>query len=206
MTGIKICGLKQIEHVQTAIASGATMIGFVFAESKRKITIEQAKQLAQVIPPSIKKVGVFVNAPKSYLHEVYNEVGLDYIQFHGDESPSFIEEVDLPSIKAFSVQHTFDFDQLQAYSVDYFLLDAPRGQYYGGNGTSFDWHLLQNAKIDSTKVIVAGGLTPENVTEAIRQTNPFAVDVSSGVEIDGTKDSKRIQQFIETVKGAYSHE
>lgn len=206
MTNIKICGLKEIEHVQTAVQYGATMLGLVFAKSKRQVTIEQAQQLAAYIPPHIKKVGVFVNATKEQLIHTYEAVGLDYIQYHGDESPEFIKEVGLPSIKAFSVDDQFDFVSLQSYNVDYFLFDAPRGEYYGGNGTTFDWKVLQSNSIDSSKIIIAGGLNSQNVQEAIQLSSPFAVDVSSGVEINGRKNHQLIQQFIDTVKGVHSYE
>ena len=200
MTKVKICGLKTEDHVHAAIQSNADFIGFVFAPSKRQISIDTAKNLAALIPTTIKKVGVVVNETSETLHHLFNEVGLDYIQYHGDESPTFIDEVGLPAIKAFSISESFNWKQLANYDVDYFLLDAPGKTHRGGSGVTFNWELLNNCPIPKDKIILAGGLNAENVKTAIMITEPFAVDVSSGVEIDGIKNSKLIQQFIEAVK------
>ena len=200
MTKVKICGLKTEEHVLTAIHSKADLIGFVFAPSKRQISVKAAKNLASLIPATIKKVGVVVNETSESLHHIFNEVGLDYIQYHGDESPTFIDEVGLPSIKAFSISESFDWKQLDGYDVDYFLLDAPGTTHRGGSGHTFNWNLLNNCPISKDKIILAGGLNAGNVKTAITITEPFGVDVSSGVEIDGIKNSKLIQQFIEVAK------
>lgn len=201
MTKVKICGLKTEEHVLTAINANADFIGFVFASSKRQISIEKAKTLAALIPSSIKKIGVVVNESNERLHQLFTEVGLDYIQYHGDESPTFIKEVGLPAIKAFSVTESFDWNQLDHYSVDYYLLDAPGTVHRGGSGKTFSWELLKNCPIPKEKIILAGGLNAENVNKAIEITLPFAVDVSSGVEKDGIKNNTLIQQFIEATRG-----
>ena len=200
MTKVKVCGLKTEEHVHSAIQSHADFIGFVFAPSKRQISIDTAKNLAALIPTTIKKVGVVVNETSETLHHLFNEVGLDYIQYHGDESPAFIDEVGLPAIKAFSISESLNWQQLASYDVDYFLLDAPGKTHRGGSGETFNWELLNNCTIPKDKIILAGGLNVENVKTAITITEPFAVDVSSGVEIDGIKNSKLIQQFIEAAK------
>ena len=201
MTKVKICGLKEIEHVKAAVQAGADFIGLMFAPSKRRITIEDAIELAQVIPSNVKKVGVFVNEDPAVIHEVAEKVGLDYIQYHGDETPELIQAIGLPAIKAFSIRSEADVVRAASYDVDYYLFDAPGTNYRGGSGTSFDWTLLDQVKIQHEKVILAGGLNAENVGLAILLVEPFAVDVSSGVEIDGRKSSTAIANFIEKAKG-----
>lgn len=201
MTKVKICGLKEIEHVEAAVKAGADFIGLMFAPSKRQITIEQAIELAKVIPSNVKKVGVFVNEKPETIKEIAQKVGLHYIQYHGDETPDMIEAIGLPAIKAFSVQTEEDVVRAARYQVDYYLFDAPGTDYRGGSGKSFDWLLLDKMKIPSEKIILAGGLNDENVGLAIMLVEPFAVDVSSGVEIDGRKSSTAIANFIEKAKG-----
>ena len=187
MTFVKICGLKEREHVQTAIDAGADFIGFVFAPSKRVVTIEQAHELAKGIPDSVKKVGVFVNAEQAFLQEAYEKVPLDYIQYHGDESNEFIQQVGHPAA---------------SYDVDYYLFDAPGTDYRGGSGHSFDWSLLVESNIPREKVILAGGLNADNIAAAIQLVQPAGVDVSSGVEQDGVKNEGLIKSFLQTAKGA----
>lgn len=201
MTKVKICGLKEIEHVEAAVKAGADFIGLMFAPSKRQITMEQAIELAKVIPSNVKKVGVFVNEKPETIKEIAQKVGLHYIQYHGDETPDMIEAIGLPAIKAFSVQTEEDVVRAARYQVDYYLFDAPGTDYRGGSGKSFDWLLLDKMNIPSEKIILAGGLNDENVGLAIMLVEPFAVDVSSGVEIDGRKSSTAIANFIEKAKG-----
>ena len=202
MTFVKICGLKEPEHVQTAIHAGADFIGFVFAPSKREVSIEQAKRLAKQIPANVKKVGVFVNADEAFLKEVYDKVPLDYIQYHGDETNAFIQHIGLPAIKAFSIRNAEDVLNAARYDVDYYLFDAPGTDYRGGSGHTFDWSLLEQSNIPREKVILAGGLNPSNVAQAIELVQPFGVDVSSGVEQDGVKNDVLIQSFLQAAKGA----
>ena len=201
MTKVKICGLKEIEHVQAAVQAGADFIGFMFAPSKRRITVEKAIELANVIPSNVKKVGVFVNEEPAVIRDIAKKVGLDYIQYHGDETSELIQSIGLPAIKAFSIRSEEDVVHAASYNVDYYLFDAPGSDYRGGSGKSFDWTLLDQMKIPHEKVILAGGLNEENVGLAILLVAPFAVDVSSGVEIDGRKSSTAITNFIEKAKG-----
>lgn len=201
MTKVKICGLKEIEHVETAVHAGADFIGFMFAPSKRRITVEEAVELAKAIPNTVKKVGVFVNEESATIRQIAEAVGLDYIQYHGDETPEQIQEIGLPAIKAFSIRSEEDVERAATYDVDYYLFDAPGTDFRGGSGNSFDWMLLDKVNIPLEKVILAGGLKVENVGLAITLVEPYAVDVSSGVEIDGRKDSAAITKFIETAKG-----
>lgn len=203
MTKVKICGLQEVAHVQAAVNAGADFIGFMFAPSKRRISVEQAIELAQHIPESVKKVGVFVNETAETIQQIAAQVGLDYIQYHGDEAPEQIEQIGLPSIKAFSIQSAQDVERAAAYEVDYYLFDAPGTDFRGGSGNAFDWTLLDQMNIAQEKVILAGGLNEDNVHIASMLVEPFAVDVSSGVETDGIKDTDKIKRFIERAKGEF---
>lgn len=200
MTKVKICGLTEEKHVKAAVEAGADAIGFVFAPSSREISVKDAARLAAMIPAGILKIGVFVNASKTELHETYEAVGLDYIQLHGEESPSFIQTVGLPTIKAFSVKSIEDVERASEYTVDYYLFDAPGTLYKGGSGIPFDWTLLEESGISRDQFILAGGLRVHNVQEAIRRVQPWMVDVSSGVETEKRKDELLIRAFIEAVR------
>ncbi|MET0960537.1 MAG: phosphoribosylanthranilate isomerase [Psychrobacillus psychrotolerans] len=200
MTKVKICGLMEKEHVEIAVNAGADAIGFVFAPSKRKVTIDKARELAKSIPPEVWKIGVFVNATKEELITAFHEVPLDYIQYHGQEAPEFVRINNIPSIKALSIHNEADVLQAKQYDTDFYLFDAPGTDYQGGSGEVFDWKLMEGNNIPTEKIILAGGLNPNNVKVAIEQINPFMVDVSSGVERNGTKDIQLIQSFIRAVK------
>ncbi|MFZ0579191.1 MAG: phosphoribosylanthranilate isomerase [Psychrobacillus psychrotolerans] len=200
MTKVKICGLMEKEHVEVAVQAGADAIGFVFAPSKRKITIDKARELAKGIPPEVWKIGVFVNATKEELLTAFQEVPLDFIQYHGQETPEFVRTNNVPSIKALSVHNEADVIQAKQYDTDFYLFDAPGTDYQGGSGEVFDWKLMEGNDIPTEKIILAGGLNLNNVKVAIEQIKPFMVDVSSGVERNGTKDIKLIQAFIRAVK------
>ncbi|WP_411954612.1 phosphoribosylanthranilate isomerase [Alkalibacillus sp. S2W] len=204
MTGVKICGIRQTSHAEAAETSGADMIGFVFAESKRKVSIEQAKHIASTLSAlsaSIQKVGVFVNASKDTLEQTAHEVGLDYVQLHGDESPEFCEQLNVPYIKSFRINTVTDLDKTKPYTkASYLLLDSASGPYQGGNGTTFDWSVLDRLPFDRSQLILAGGLNTRNINQAIEQTTPAIVDVSSDVEEDGQKSNQLIKDFIKRVK------
>ena len=199
MTKVKICGLMEPEHVIAAVEAGADAVGFVFAPSRRRIAIEKAKELARFVPDHVMKVGVFVDPEREELEHIFREVPLDFIQYHGGESPSFIESVGLPSIKALSVYGSDDVEKGNAYPTEYVLFDTPGIEFKGGSGKVFDWGLVQE-DVPRERMILAGGLRVENVKDAIRQVRPFMVDVSSGVEIDKKKDEKLIREFIRAVK------
>lgn len=200
MTKVKICGLKEQAHVKVAIDAGTDAIGFVFAPSSRRVTIAEARELAQDIPQDILKIGVFVDATKEELERAYREVPLDYVQLHGEETPEFIESLGLPTIKAFSVRSVEDVREAAKYNVDYYLFDAPGTVYKGGSGVTFDWTLLQDSGISAGKLILAGGLDGSNVGEAISRVKPFMVDVSSGVEQNKRKDETLMRVFVRAVK------
>lgn len=131
MTKVKICGLMEKEHVEVAVQAGADAIGFVFAPSKRKITIDKARELAKGIPPEVWKIGVFVNATKEELLTAFQEVPLDFIQYHGQETPEFVRTNNVPSIKALSVHNEADVLQAKQYDTDFYLFDAPGTHYQG---------------------------------------------------------------------------
>lgn len=200
MTKVKICGLMEQKHVKTAVDAGADAIGFVFAPSRRRVTIAKAQELAKDIPPGVLKIGVFVNASREEIEQTYREVPLDYVQFHGNEDSVFIESVALPSIKVLAVHSSEDTMQSVDYNTDYFLFDAPGTDFKGGSGMTFDWQLMKSAGVPLEKVILAGGLNVDNVAQAIELVKPYMVDVSSGVESAGRKDENLIRAFIKAVK------
>lgn len=200
MTKVKICGLKEPQHVRAAVEARADAIGFVFAPSKRQISIEQAHQLAKEVPGEVLKIGVFVNPSVEELRAAVEGVPLDYVQFHGEETPEFIRQQGYPAIKALSVRDEEDVRAAANYNVDYYLFDAPGTDFKGGSGHTFDWTLLEMAGIPRDKLILAGGLKAENIAEAVSLVSPYMVDVSSGVETDGIKDEAKINAFIQAVK------
>ena len=200
MTKVKICGLMELEHVKVAVESGADAIGFVFAKSRRQVTVNQAKELATVVPSDLLKIGVFVNEALEEVERIAKEVPLDMVQLHGDEDPYYVQCLALPTIKALSITTHEDVQNASHYDVDYFLFDAPGVEFRGGSGHSFDWTLLEKTNISQDKVILAGGLTEENINEAINIVQPFMVDVSSGVETAQRKDSEKIRTFIRAVR------
>lgn len=197
---VKTCGIMTSVAAETAVEAGADFIGFVFAPSKRYLTANAAAEIAATIPSSVKKVGVFVNETLENITSIAEQVGLDYVQLHGDETSEFAEQLPYPIIKAFPATQE-GFAKLKDYPCDYYLIDSPFGSNRGGNGTSFDWTVLKELNLDSNKLILAGGLTLENVPQAISLTEPIGVDVSSGIETDGKKDLSKIKNFISKAKG-----
>ena len=196
MTKVKICGLSTKEAVKTAVSAGADYIGFVFALSKRQVTVEQAIELAKFIPSHIQKVGVFVSPSRAELLEAVDKVGLDFAQVHGQVVDKLFENLPCASIQAMQVDGNGHVPNSQA---DYLLFDAP----VAGSGQTFDWGQLDTTEL-SQPFFIAGGLNEDNVEEAIQHFTPFAVDVSSGVETDGQKDHEKIRRFIERVKHGIS--
>ena len=196
MTKVKICGLSTKEAVETAVSAGADYIGFVFAPSKRQVTVEQATELAKFIPSHIQKVGVFVSPSREELLEAIEKVGLDLVQIHGQVADDLFENLPCASIQAVQV----DGDGHVPNSLaDYLLFDAP----VAGSGQTFDWGQLDTTEL-SQPFFIAGGLNEDNVEEAIQHFTPYAVDVSSGVESNGQKDHEKIRRFIERVKHGIS--
>jgi phosphoribosylanthranilate isomerase len=214
VTKIKICGLKDTEHALFAASDGADFLGLVFAPSRRQVSEEQALVIAKAIRilhyhPKI--AGVFVDAPTSEVNRIANSCSLDFVQLSGNETYEYCLEIERPIIKAYPVSNTStaklilekmaEGQRILAGKEIIFLLDTQIGDSYGGKGKTFDW---QVAKEISARfpVIVAGGLNPANVGELIEEVNPWGVDVSSGVESNGEKDSFKIAAFIESVRNS----
>ena len=196
MTKVKICGLSTKEAVKTAVSAGADYIGFVFAPSKRQVTVEQAIELAKFIPSHIQKVGVFVSPSRADLLEAIEKVGLDLVQVHGQVVDKLFENLPCGSIQAVQIGEGEHVPNSQA---DYLLFDAP----VAGSGQIFDWGRLDTTEL-AQPFFIAGGLNEDNVEEAIQHFTPYAVDVSSGVESNGQKDHEKIRRFIERVKHGIS--
>ena len=204
VTRIKICGITRVEDALAAAHCGADAIGLVFYErSPRHVSIAQAAQLAAALPPFVSVVGLFVNAEAALVREVLANVPLDLLQFHGDESPEYCAQFAMPYLKAIRVKAGVDLLQCAAHfhAAKGLLLDAHVEGIPGGTGATFDWSLIP--KHLPLPVILSGGLAAENVAAAIKQVQPYAVDVSSGVEGGkGIKDAAKIARFIQEVKQA----
>lgn len=196
MTKVKICGLSTKEAVETAVSAGVDYIGFVFAPSKRQVTLEEATELAKLIPVNVKKVGVFVLPSRAQLLEAIEKVGLDLIQVHVQVGDDLFEDLPCASIQAVQVDGNGHVPNSQA---DYLLFDAP----VAGSGQTFDWGQLNTTGLVQP-IFIAGGLNEDNVVKAIQHFTPYAVDVSSGVETDGQKDHEKIRRFIERAKNGIS--
>lgn len=203
-TRIKICGITRAEDARAAADLGADAIGLVFyAPSPRNLDAGQARAIIEQIPPFVAIVGLFVDPEQQYVETVLRNCPLSLLQFHGDEAPDFCSRFGLPYIKAARVSPDADLVQYLSphMAARGWLLDAYHDKLYGGTGDSFDWKLIPREL--ARPVILSGGLSPENVTRAVRQVRPWAVDVSSGVEAaKGIKDAAKIAAFIAGVKHA----
>lgn len=199
---IKFCGITRVADAQAAVALGVDALGFVFyPPSPRAITPSAAADIVRALPPFVCKVGLFVNAAPETVAATVETAGLDIVQYHGDETPVHCARATRPWIKAFRVRAGLD---LAATCAPYgaaaaWLFDTYDEQLYGGSGRSFDWDLLPAAQ--RRPVILAGGLTADNVAEAVARTAPYAVDVSGGIEAaKGIKDQDKMRKFIAEVK------
>jgi phosphoribosylanthranilate isomerase len=203
-TAVKICGLTRIDDALAAARLGANAIGVVlYSKSPRFVTHEQARRIVDAVPPFVTTVALMVNPSAAQVHAVVEQVRPALLQFHGDESPEFCSSFSVPYIKALRVKPETDLLQYaRTYaSAKGLLLDAFVEGAHGGTGAVFDWELIPREL--SLPLILAGGLNPDNVSEAIRRVRPWAVDVSSGVEVEkGEKDAALIAAFIRGVKDA----
>ena len=199
-TRIKICGIRNLEDALFAGEIGADAIGFVFyPPSPRFITPDQAALIVNDLPPFLETVGIFVNEPADKVKDIVGHTGIDVIQLHGNEDAEYCWGLKKKVIKAFRVHQGFDCAVLRDYPVNAFLLDTYDPEAYGGTGKSFDWKIAHKAK-QYGNIVLSGGLTPENVKQAIRQAEPYAVDVSSGVESEkGVKDHQKMIDFIQHI-------
>jgi len=201
---VKICGITSVADAQLAVKAGADAIGLVFyAPSPRAVSISQAREIAASVGPFVTLVGLFVDADKAFVREVLANVALHVLQFHGDESPEFCEQFERPYMKAIRMRPELDVAQaIEHYaSAAAILLDAYRPGVPGGTGETFDW---QRVPVQAARpLILAGGLTPENIALAVQSTQVYGVDVSGGVEsAPGKKDAHKIEQFILNAKYA----
>jgi phosphoribosylanthranilate isomerase len=203
-TRIKICGITSVADALHAAAAGADAIGLVFyPPSPRNVSIERAAAIVRALPPFVTAVALFVNPEPSDVEAVLAACPIGLLQFHGDEPPALCERFARPYLKALRVQPGADLlECLRPHQgASGWLLDAFREGEYGGTGTAFDWNLVPRGL--PRPVVLSGGLTPENVTEAVRRVRPWAVDVSSGVEAaKGVKDPARVTAFIAGVRNA----
>ncbi|MCK4905078.1 phosphoribosylanthranilate isomerase [bacterium] len=199
-TKIKICGITNLEDALLASSLGVDALGFVFTKSKRRITAVDASQIIDELPQSVLKIGVFVNEEEQRVREILQVCRLNMIQFHGDESPEYILKFREEVIKSFRIKNGNSLKNIPKYKTIAYLLDAYSQEGYGGTGETFNWDLAVKAK-KFGRIILAGGLTPDNVVEAIKKVQPYGVDVSSGVEsYPGKKDPKKLEEFVKRVR------
>lgn len=196
---VKICGITTLSAAKVAEKAGVDYIGFVFASSSRSIKPEDAANIASKLSPTLKKVGVFVNESIETIEEIAAKVGLDLVQLHGDEPEAFAKKLSYPVIKAFSIDKV-EPETIKSYPAEYLLIDSPSAEYRGGSGKTFSWELLDELNIPREKLILAGGLSRDNINSAIELVRPFGVDVSSGVETNKQKDHEKITAFITHAK------
>jgi phosphoribosylanthranilate isomerase len=204
MTLIKICGMTNLEDALAAVDAGADALGFNFYErSPRYLEPEKARNIVEQLPASILKVGVFVNVESpADVKEIARVAGIEMLQLHGDESPEYCETLsDYPVMKALGVSEQFQPEDVVQYYVDAILLDTSDRNLRGGTGRPFDWNIAQIVKRLSPKLFLAGGLSPENVGEAIALVEPYAVDTCSALESSpGRKSYPRMHQFVQAVR------
>lgn len=199
MIRVKICGITTPEAARVAAEAGADAIGLVFAPSQRRVSVEQAKAIVAALPPFVSRVGVFVNEAPERIAAIAEACGLDALQLHGEEPPEACRWFPRKVIKAVRVQGAGSVEGLERYQVDAFLLDTYVQGQLGGTGRTFDWQIAKVAA-SRFRVILSGGLTPENVADALELVRPYGVDVSSGVETGGAKDPGKIRAFIAAVR------
>jgi phosphoribosylanthranilate isomerase len=201
---VKICGITNLADAQAAAEAGADALGFVFYEkSPRFVSMKTAAEISSALPPFIIRAGVFVNPTKEFVFRAIAGCGLSLLQFHGDEPPEFCAQFGLMSMKAFRIRDAGSLKELPKYKTDAWLLDAYSSDTLGGTGAVFNWDLAVEAQKTGRPIFLAGGLTPENVADAVRKVRPFGVDVSSGVESSpGKKDHTKMRAFINAVKTA----
>lgn len=204
MARVKICGITRSEDLHAACNAGADALGFVFyAKSPRNLTVGQAAALVAQLPPFVQSVGLFVDAEPAFVEAVLKAVPLDLLQFHGNEQPDYCRTFGRPYLKAVRmrndtdlVKYCADFDDARALLLDAYVPGVP-----GGTGERFDWDLIPSGL--TRPIVLSGGLSPDNVAQAVMAVRPWAVDVSSGVETaPGIKDAARVAAFIARAKGA----
>jgi phosphoribosylanthranilate isomerase len=201
MVRVKICGITNLEDALTAVEAGADALGFVFYDkSPRCIAPDKAAGIVKALPPFITTVGLFVNTDSHFVNTTAERCLLDRVQLHGDESPEFCTRIVRPVVKVFRIRGEASLWPMKDYHVSAYLLDAYSPNAYGGTGMTFNWEIAKTAK-QFGPIILAGGLTPDNVQQAIEAVQPYAVDVSSGVEAaPGKKDAGKVSKFVQNAK------
>jgi len=202
---VKICGMTNPEDARIAVEAGADAIGLIFVpDTPRYVTVEAAKAIARAVPASVSRVGVFVDAPVAEINRVAREVPLEVVQLQGELSPEQAGRVVVAYLKVVRVRGAIDVEALRAYKARAIVLDTFVEGKPGGTGRTFDWELARPVVEAGLPVLLSGGLTPDNVAEAVRRVRPFGVDVSSGVEArPGHKDHDKVRAFIANAKGAW---
>jgi phosphoribosylanthranilate isomerase len=205
MAKVKICGNTNSADALKAKELGADFLGFIFCESKRKISIDQAKEIMSAVGPFDNFVGVFANQPKEEVETIATQLGLKWLQFHGDETSRYCKyftDHQFNVIKTFRIKDSMSLKRIDEYDVTAFLFDAYKKEGLGGTGTAFDWSVIGDKPYVHEKLFLAGGLTVENLSTVLKQVNPYAVDVASGVEKSpGIKDGALLEKFIALAKG-----
>jgi phosphoribosylanthranilate isomerase len=204
MVFTKVCGITNPGDAREAADAGADAIGLIFAESPREVNVEEARRISVALPDGVLKVGVFVDAEPEEVLETAREVGLDLAQLHGDETPETVAAIrgaGLPVMKALRVRNAEALAEIQSYGADLIMLDAWSARVRGGTGETFDWGLAKSVK-GRGNIVVSGGLTPENVREAIEFFEPYGVDASSSLEEKpGKKSGERVRRFVRAARG-----
>jgi len=198
---VKICGMTQLKDALFAVEQGVDAVGFIFyKKSPRAVTMKTVREIIKKLPPLVETVGVFVNESAERVNKMADYCGLDLVQLHGEESPAFCRKIRRRVIKAFRVKDLQSIKQLEKFPVSGFLLDTFSDDLHGGTGKSFDWNLALPAK-KMGPVVLAGGLTPRNILQAVRQVRPYGVDVCSGVEKSpGIKDLEKVRAFLKNIR------
>lgn len=198
---VKICGITNYEDASAAIDNGADALGFIFYDkSKRYIDYNSATEIINKLPFFVMKVGVFVNEYYTKVNVLANQLKINAVQIHGDESPFYCDKITHPSIKAFRVHDKFDFNLLENYHECTFLLDTKTDEAYGGTGKSFDWEIIPHSL--RNRIILAGGISINNIEEIKDNINPQAIDVSSSIEkYPGKKDHNKMIELLKKIKG-----
>lgn len=203
-TRIKICGITRLEDARVASNLGVDALGFIFYQkSPRYIQPEMARNIITSLPPFVNRVGVFVNESPETILQIAQSTGIDTVQLHGSESPDLCSSIStlLPVIKAFSIQSVNDLSQLKNFNVQGLLLDTWSGQMLGGSGKTFDWNIARKATEMYENIILAGGLGPSNLEDALNLVQPYAVDINSGIEImPGVKNPHKIRDVVKIIR------
>ncbi len=205
MAKVKICGNTNTIDALKAKELGADFLGFIFCESKRKISVDQAKEIMQAVGPFDHFVGVFANQPREEVESIAKKLGLKWLQFHGEETSrycKYFSERQFNVIKTFRIKDTLSLKRIDEYDVSGFLFDTFSHDKLGGTGTAFDWSVIEDKPYVHEKLFLAGGLTVHNLEAALQKVKPYAIDAASGVEKSpGIKDHQLLEQFIQIAKG-----